>query len=55
MIDTLQLRAAPSIGISLFPDDGDSPDTLMHNADSAMYEAKREGGGKFRFFSRDGP
>ena len=54
VIDRLELQVAPSIGISLFPDDGDSLDELMHNADSAMYEAKREGGGKFRFFVRDG-
>lgn len=54
LIDTLELQVAPSIGISLFPDDGESLEALMHNADSAMYEAKREGGGKFRFFAREG-
>lgn len=43
----------PSIGISIFPDDGESMEALIHNADIAMYEAKRSGGGKFRFFAKD--
>jgi len=39
-----------SIGISLFPDDGDEFDLLLRRADQAMYQAKRDGRGRARFF-----
>jgi diguanylate cyclase (GGDEF)-like protein len=35
------LFAAPSIGLAVFPADGDRPDALLSNADAAMYQAKR--------------
>jgi diguanylate cyclase (GGDEF)-like protein len=39
-----------SIGISLFPEHGDDAQTLLKNADIAMYSVKSEGKGSFRFF-----
>ncbi|MBS1189777.1 MAG: diguanylate cyclase/phosphodiesterase with sensor(s) [Rhodocyclaceae bacterium] len=44
------VHVGASIGISVYPQDGDNPDTLLRNADTAMYEAKAAGRGTFRFF-----
>ncbi|MES2016886.1 MAG: diguanylate cyclase [Pseudomonadota bacterium] len=46
-INDLTLRLSTSIGISIYPDDADSVETLISIADYALYEAKR--GGKNRF------
>ena len=40
-----------SIGVTVFPDDGDDPHVLMKNADAAMYRAKEQGRNTFRFFT----
>ena len=42
-----------SIGISLFPQDGVDPTTLMKHADAAMYRAKERGRNTYEFFTRD--
>ncbi|HEX7933164.1 MAG TPA: EAL domain-containing protein [Paraburkholderia sp.] len=42
-----------SIGISLFPEDGQDAPTLMRNADSAMYHAKQPGRNNFQFFTAE--
>lgn len=44
-------HVSASIGIVLFPEDGDSVETLLKNADAAMYRAKDAGRGRFEFFS----
>ena len=51
-IEGHQLRATPSIGISIFPDDGDEVFGLMKSADTAMYHAKAAGRNNFQFFAR---
>jgi diguanylate cyclase (GGDEF)-like protein/PAS domain S-box-containing protein len=48
-----QLYIDTSIGITLFPQDGADSDLLLRNADLALYRAKREGRGQYRFYSRD--
>lgn len=45
------LHTTPSIGISMFPANGEDSETLMKNADTAMYYAKGKGRNNFQFFS----
>lgn len=42
-IDGQELRITASIGISIFPDDGEDADSLLHHADTAMYQIKGTG------------
>lgn len=42
-----------SIGISVFPDDGTDAETLIRNADAALYEAKSKGRNTWHFFTSD--
>jgi len=51
VIEGRQLHITPSVGISLFPDNGEDVDALMKSADSAMYHAKEMGRNNFQFFS----
>ena len=50
--DSQPLQVMPSIGIALYPHDGDNVDALLKHADAAMYEAKRAGRSTYRFFER---
>lgn len=45
------LRSTPSIGVSLFPADGEDPSTLMRHADTAMYQAKAKGRNGHQFYT----
>jgi diguanylate cyclase (GGDEF)-like protein len=49
-IDKHDLHVTTSIGLSIFPDDGDDAETLIRNADTAMYQAKENGPQGFQFF-----
>ena len=46
-----EISVTASIGIAVFPTDGEDTATLLKNADAAMYAAKENGGGTFRFFA----
>ncbi len=46
-----EFRVTASIGISVYPQDGDDEQTLTKNADIAMYQAKAEGKNNFQFYS----
>ncbi|MEW8371701.1 MAG: diguanylate cyclase, partial [Candidatus Thiodiazotropha sp.] len=47
-----ELVVTASIGITLYPNDGDDPDLLIRHADRAMYEAKQQGRNTYRFFTQ---
>lgn len=47
------LHSTPSIGVSVFPDDGGDVDTLLKHADTAMYHAKEHGRNTLSFFTAD--
>lgn len=48
-----KLVVSTSIGICIFPDNGDDCSALLQNADAAMYEAKRQGRGRFMFYREE--
>jgi len=49
-IDQNDLHVTASIGISIYPDDGADAETLIKNADTAMYQAKENGRQSYQFF-----
>lgn len=48
-----EIFVTASMGITLFPDDGDNPDLLIRNADVAMYRAKEKAGNEPEFYARE--
>jgi diguanylate cyclase (GGDEF)-like protein/PAS domain S-box-containing protein len=46
-----ELIITPSIGIAIYPDDGEDAETLLKNADTAMYRVKQSSRNDFRFFT----
>ena len=49
-VDQHDLHVTTSIGVSVFPDDGQDAETLIKNADTAMYQAKENGRQSYQFF-----
>ena len=53
LLDNQEMFVPPSIGITIYPTDSVSAETLLKNADTAMYRAKGEGGNGYRFFTAE--
>ena len=53
VIEGQELHITASIGIALFPQDGDNPDILIKNADAAMYKSKELGKNQFHLYRPD--
>ena len=52
-LNNISVYPKTSIGISVFPDDGDNVDILIKNADKAMYHAKESGKNQYSFYKSD--
>jgi diguanylate cyclase (GGDEF)-like protein/PAS domain S-box-containing protein len=48
-----EVVVTPSIGVAIYPWDGDAPSVLIKHADTAMYHAKSQGRDNFQLFTRD--
>ncbi len=51
IIQDMEFSVTASVGISIFPQDGDDPHLLLKNADTAMYRSKRKGRNTFEVFT----
>ncbi|HLP98615.1 MAG TPA: sensor domain-containing diguanylate cyclase [Sideroxyarcus sp.] len=52
-VKSRDLRLSGSIGIALYPFDGDASEQLLRNADAAMYQAKESGKNNYQFFTEE--
>ncbi len=52
LLEGREVFISGSVGITLYPDDADSVETLVRNADAAMYQAKEAGRNAFRFYTQ---
>jgi diguanylate cyclase (GGDEF)-like protein len=52
-VDGQEVVVGTSIGVAIAPGDGNDPDQLLKNADMALYRAKADGRGMFRFFEAE--
>jgi diguanylate cyclase (GGDEF)-like protein/PAS domain S-box-containing protein len=53
LIGDQEITVSASVGIAMYPEDGQSVDELLKNADAAMYHAKQGGRNTFSFYSRE--
>lgn len=52
-LDTHEVFVSPSLGISLYPSDGENIEALLKHADTAMYHAKEQGRNNYQFFTQE--
>ncbi len=52
MINGTEIFCGGSVGVALYPDDGNDVDTLLMNADTAMYRAKAQGRGGYQLYDK---
>ncbi|MCX7957501.1 MAG: diguanylate cyclase [Deltaproteobacteria bacterium] len=52
LVEGNTVEISPSLGISIFPEDGNEPDTLIRKADIAMYKSKTKGGKSYSYYSK---
>jgi len=52
-IDGRPMVVSASVGVAIYPEDGDDAETLIRNADTAMYKAKEAGGNRIQFFTAE--
>ncbi len=53
-LDGQEFQSTASIGLAVYPGDGEDPRTLLRNADAAMYWAKQQGGNDYRRYGPAG-
>ena len=52
-LDGQEIQISASVGISVYPDDGQTIEDLIRNADAAMYHSKKSGRNRYEFFTRE--
>ncbi|MFL6582203.1 MAG: putative bifunctional diguanylate cyclase/phosphodiesterase [Burkholderiales bacterium] len=53
VLENHQVQISASVGISVYPDDGQTMEDLIRNADAAMYHSKKSGRNRFEFFTAE--
>ena len=48
-----EVRIGASVGITIYPDDSSTPEEMLQHADAALYQAKEEGRGRFKYFTEE--
>ena len=52
-IDSINCNVNASIGVAIYPENGEDSESLLKNADASMYAVKRKGKGGFGFFTNE--
>src|SRR5262249_44629837 len=55
LLESDELHITASVGLAIGPRDGSTPESLIRNADGAMYRAKQSGGNRFELYRHIGP